>query len=112
MLGLPRVSFDPDGDALLEWRWSSDRSLDLSVGGNGELRYAARVGSARVTGIEPFAEASPTGLQGVVRRLARRVVSARRGGRERHAGPEGVTHENCRAGARIGDSRATNTIRP
>ena len=71
LLGLPHYAFDPEGDALVEWCWSPDRSLDLSVGRNGELRYAVRVGGTRLTGIEPFAGALPPGLLNVARRLMR-----------------------------------------
>lgn len=70
LLGLPHYSFDPHGDALMEWHRALDRTLDLSVGNNGELRYAARIGGANVTGVEQFAEALPPGLVSVARRLA------------------------------------------
>ncbi len=69
LLGLPHYAFDPEGGAVVEWCWSSDRLLHLSIGRNGELRYAARVGGSRLTGIEPFAEGLPPGLLSVVRRL-------------------------------------------
>ncbi len=71
ILGLPHYSFDPHGDALMEWYRAPDRTLDLSVGDNGELRYAARIGGARVNGVEQFAEALPPGLMSVAQRLAR-----------------------------------------
>lgn len=70
ILGLPHYSFDPYGDALVEWYRAADRTLDLSVGNNGELRYAGRIGGARVNGIEQFAEAVPPGLLSVALRLA------------------------------------------
>lgn len=71
LLGLPHYAFDPQGDAIVEWSWPPDRSLELSVGRNGELRYAARVGGSRFTGIEPFAGALPPGLLDLARRLTR-----------------------------------------
>ena len=71
ILGLPHHSFDPDGDALMEWYLAPDRTLDLSVGTNGEVRYAVVIGGARITGIEQFAEGLPPGLLSVARRLAR-----------------------------------------
>lgn len=71
ILGLPHHSFDPDGDALMEWYLAPDRTLDLSVGANGEVRYAVVIGGTRITGIEQFAEGLPPGLLSVARRLAR-----------------------------------------
>ena len=70
LLGLPHYSFDPHGDALMEWHRALDRTLDLSVGNNGELRYAARIGGACVTGVEQFAGAFPPGLLSMATRLA------------------------------------------
>ncbi len=70
ILGLPHYSFDPQGDALMEWSIASDRTLDLSVGSNGEIRYAATIGGARMSGVEPFSDGLPPGVLLVARRLA------------------------------------------
>ncbi len=70
ILGLPHYSFDPEGEALLEWFKDADRVLDLSIGSNGELRYAATIGGAKVTGIEGFSDGLPPGLLSAARRLA------------------------------------------
>ena len=70
-LGLPHYSFDPDGDAILEWFVAHDRVLDMSVGNNGEIRYAATIGGSMVTGIEEFSDGPPPGLLAVARRLSR-----------------------------------------
>lgn len=69
-IGLPHFSFDPQGDALLEWYEAPDRVVDMSVGSNGEIRYAAIIGGTRLTGIEEFSDALPAGLAGVARRWA------------------------------------------
>ena len=69
ILGLPHYSFDPEGEALLEWYKDADRVLDLSIGKNGEVRYAATVGGAKVTGIEVFSDGLPPGLLSAARRL-------------------------------------------
>jgi len=61
-LGIPQFSFDSDGDALLEWNLAGDRVLNVSVGADGELRYAARISGFKSTGIEIFADALPAGL--------------------------------------------------
>ena len=70
-LGVPHFSFDPDGDALLEWFVASDRVLSVSVGADGELRYAARISGFKKTGIEIFADALPSDLAETAYRLAR-----------------------------------------
>jgi len=61
-LGIPQFSFDSEGEALLEWNVASDRVLNVSVGADGELRYAARISGFKSTGIEIFADALPAGL--------------------------------------------------
>ena len=61
-LGVPEVAFEPDGDAGIEWWRGPDRVLSVSVGRNGELRYAARLNAARVIGTEVFADGLPKRL--------------------------------------------------
>ena len=61
-LGVPDIAFEPDGDAGLEWWRGPDRVLSVSVGRNGELRYAARLNAARAIGTEVFADGLPKRL--------------------------------------------------
>ena len=61
-LGVPEIAFEPDGDAGLEWWRGPDRVLTVSVGRNGELRYAARLNGARVIGAGMFADGLPKRL--------------------------------------------------
>jgi len=61
-LGVPDIAFEPDGDAGLEWWLGPDRVLSVSVGRNGELRYAARLNAVRVIGTEMFADGLPKRL--------------------------------------------------
>ena len=61
-LGVPEVAFEPDGDVGIEWWRGPDRVLSVSVGRNGELRYAARLNAARVIGTEVFADGLPKRL--------------------------------------------------
>ena len=68
-LGLPHYSFDPQGDALMEWYLAPDRVLDMSVGSNGEIRYAATIGGASQTGIEQFSDGLPSDVLMMARRL-------------------------------------------
>lgn len=69
-LGIPHFSFDPDGEALLEWIVAKDQVLSVSVGADGEIRYAARISGFKRTGIGVFADALPTGLAETACRLA------------------------------------------
>ena len=61
-LGVPGIAFEPDGDAGLEWWRAPTRVLSVSVGRNGELRYAARLNAARIIGTEMFADGLPKRL--------------------------------------------------
>ena len=61
-LGVPEIAFEPDGDAGLEWWRGPGRVLSVSVGRNGELRYAARFNAARIIGTEMFADGLPKRL--------------------------------------------------
>lgn len=69
-LGVPEIAFEPDGDAGLEWWWGPDRVLTVSVGRNGELRYAARLNGARVIGTGMFADGLPKRLVETALKLA------------------------------------------
>ena len=68
-LGVPEIAFEPDGAAGLEWWRGPDRVLTVSVGRNGELRYAARLNAARVVGTEVFADGLPKRLAEVAYEL-------------------------------------------
>lgn len=50
----PSVGVEPDGEMTLEWYYSPRRTLSISFSKNGELHYAALVGSSKSYGTEPF----------------------------------------------------------
>ena len=50
----PTAGADPDGDVTLEWYCSPRRTLSVSITPNGELNYAALIGSDKAYGTEPF----------------------------------------------------------
>ena len=50
----PDVSADPDGEVALEWYAGPRRTLSVSVGSDGQLRYAALVGAEEVAGRARF----------------------------------------------------------
>lgn len=61
-VGVPEIAFEPDRDAGLEWSRGPDKVLSVSVGSDGELRYAARLNTARIVCTEMFARGLPRHL--------------------------------------------------
>ena len=61
-LGVPDIAFEPDGAASLEWWHGPERTLSVSIGRNGEIRYAARLNGTRVIGTETFVDGLPKRL--------------------------------------------------
>ena len=50
----PSVGAEPDGHLTFEWYRSSRRTLSVSVSPEGELHYAALIGTGKHYGTEPF----------------------------------------------------------
>lgn len=69
--GVPEVAFEPDGAASLECWHGPDRTLSVSIGRNGEIRYAAQLDGARVVGTEMLVDRLPKHLLGVLSELAK-----------------------------------------
>lgn len=61
-LGVPEIAFEPDGDAGLECSLGPNKALSISIGCNGELRYAVRLDAATVIGTGVFADSLPKRL--------------------------------------------------
>ena len=59
---VPEVAFDPAGDVVLEWPPARGRMLSVSVGNAGEVRFALRTPTGKLTGIETFSDGLPGGL--------------------------------------------------
>jgi hypothetical protein len=51
---VPSPGVDPDGELTFEWYRGPRRTLSISVGEEGDLNYAALIGSTRAYGQEPF----------------------------------------------------------
>lgn len=66
----PEVAFDPDGDVVLEWSPSTGRMLSVSIGGAGEVRFALRTPSKKLSGIETFSDELPSGFAQALSALA------------------------------------------
>jgi len=65
---------EPDGQVTIEWHRAAAWTLSVSVSPNGELHYAALLGSSNAYGTEPF-DAS-VGLPETIKRLIRRIEAA------------------------------------
>lgn len=68
----PSVGAEPDGHLTLEWHRSPRRTLSVSVSPEGDLHYAALIGSGKHYGSEPFYGEAPK----VITDLIQRVLAA------------------------------------
>jgi hypothetical protein len=68
----PSIGAEPDGQITVEWYRSSQRTLSVSISPDGDLHFAALLGSAKTCGTEPFTGAVPK----VVADLIHRVTAA------------------------------------
>ena len=69
---VPSVGAEPDGHLTVEWHRSPQWTLSVSISPDGDLHYAALLGSAKTCGTEPFTGAVPK----VVADLIHRVTAA------------------------------------
>jgi hypothetical protein len=68
---MPIVGAEPDGHVTFEWYRSPRRTLSVSISPEGEIHYAALLGSSKAYGTEPFFGETPQ----VVLQLIHRVRS-------------------------------------
>lgn len=68
-LGVPEVAFEPDGAAGIEWWRGPDHNLAVSVGPDGKVSFAARLGRKQVSGTGDFADGLPSDLSAAAYRL-------------------------------------------
>ena len=66
------VYFNSHGDAVLEWHPGPGRVAVVSIGGNGDLRYASARYGARSYGVQFWAGAIPEEVLGAIRWVRRR----------------------------------------
>ncbi|MDP2603640.1 MAG: hypothetical protein Q8S00_13755 [Deltaproteobacteria bacterium] len=71
-MAAPSVGAEPDGHLTVEWYRTPQRTLSVSISSDGELHFAALLGSAKTYGTEPFTGAVPK----VVTDLIHRVTAA------------------------------------
>lgn len=70
-LGAPTPSFgaEADGQLTFEWHRSARRTLSVSVSQEGDLHYAALIGSSKVYGTEPFFGEVPKTILDLIARV-------------------------------------------
>ncbi len=69
--GLPQPAFgaEPDGELTMEWYRSPRRLLSVSIRDDGDLNYAALIGTERVFGQVSFCGALPDTLATLIRKV-------------------------------------------
>jgi len=65
----PSVGAEPDGHLTLEWYRSPRRTLSVSISPEGDLHYAALIGSAKAYGTEPFFGEAPKAIVDLIHRV-------------------------------------------
>lgn len=70
-LGIPAPSIgaEPDGHLTFEWHRSLRWTLSISVSPEGDLHYAALLGSSKVYGTEPFFGETPSRILELIRQV-------------------------------------------
>jgi len=65
----PQVGAEPDGHVTLEWHRAARRTLSVSISPEGELHYAALLGSAKAFGTEEFSGEVPQIILDLIHRV-------------------------------------------
>lgn len=68
----PSLGAEPDGQITVEWYVSPKRTLSVSVSAQGEIHYAALIGSSRHFGTVPFLGECPDDIVKLIQRVVRR----------------------------------------
>lgn len=66
----PSVGAEPDGHVTLEWHHSLRWTLSVSISPEGDLHYAALLGSSKVYGTEPFFGETPSRILELIRQVS------------------------------------------
>jgi hypothetical protein len=66
----PSVGAEPDGHVTVEWHDSRGRTLSVSVSADGQLHYAAVIGSNKAYGTEVFFGEVPATILHLIGRVA------------------------------------------
>lgn len=65
----PSVSAEPDGHLTFEWYRSPRQTLSVSVSPDGDLNYAALIGSEKACGTEPFFGGTPKAVDTLIQKV-------------------------------------------
>jgi hypothetical protein len=65
----PEINIDPDGEISFEWYISPDKLLSISVGQDGRLAYAGRLGIKKISGIDYLGEQFPGELSVFIEKI-------------------------------------------
>jgi hypothetical protein len=65
----PTIGAEPDGHVTFEWHASPKRTLSVSISPEGELHYAALIGSSRHFGTVPFLGDCPDTIVNLVEQV-------------------------------------------
>jgi len=66
----PSVGAEPDGHVTFEWHRSPRWTLSVSISPEGDLHYAALLGSSKVYGTEPFFGETPSRILELIRQVS------------------------------------------
>ena len=69
-ISAPSVGAEPDGHVTFEWHRSSRWTLSVSISPEGDLHYAALLGSSKVYGTEPFFGEAPSRILELIRQIS------------------------------------------
>ena len=69
---VPSIGAEPDGQITVEWYRSPQRTLSVSISPDGELHYAALLGTEGICGTETFRARMPQVLSNLIARIEER----------------------------------------
>ncbi len=65
----PFIGAEPNGHLTVEWYRSPHRTLSVSIGRDGDLHYAALLGTEKICGTEAFRARMPLALRDLIARI-------------------------------------------
>ncbi len=68
-ISAPTIGAEPDGHLTIEWYRSPRRTLSVSISPEGDLHYAALIGTAKAFGTEAFFGEAPRAIVDLIHRV-------------------------------------------
>ena len=75
---VPSIGAEPDGQLTVEWYRSPKRTLSVSISPDGDLHYAALLGTERICGTETFRARMPQVVVDLIARIEDRKDKVKR----------------------------------